>query len=154
MTPDACDLLCLDAARAEAVRAALPQTDHAQTVARAAKALADPVRVRAAWALALGTELCVCDLAWVVGVAPNLVSHHLRVLRRAGLVTSRRDRKLVMCRLTPNGSALLAVMGAPAPGAVPPTAEHFGHGAVSGHLGAELLLAERGEGAPRGGRQT
>jgi len=35
------------------------------------------VRLRTATALALGAELCVCDLAWVVGAAPNLVSPEL-----------------------------------------------------------------------------
>lgn len=116
MTAEGCDLLCLDVSRAEAVRAALPKERRSQAMAVTAKALADPVRLRTAMALALGVELCVCDLAWVVGAAPNLVSHHLRVLRRAGLVTSRRHGKLVMCRLTSQGAALLDVLSVAAPG--------------------------------------
>ncbi|ASR54846.1 helix-turn-helix transcriptional regulator [Cellulomonas sp. PSBB021] len=116
MTAEGCDLLCLDVSRAEAVRAALPKERRSQAMAVTAKALADPVRLRTATALALGAELCVCDLAWVVGAAPNLVSHHLRVLRRAGLVTSRRHGKLVMCRLTSQGAALLDALGVAAPG--------------------------------------
>ena len=123
VTDEACDLLCLDAPRAEAVRAALPQLHRSQAMADTAKALADPVRLRTASALAMGTELCVCDLAWVVGAAPNLVSHHLRVLRRAGLVTSRRLGKLVMCRLTAHGAALLEVLGVTAPGRLSPPAD-------------------------------
>lgn len=115
MTAEGCDLLCLDVSRAEAVRAALPKAHRSQAMAIAAKALADPVRLRTATALALGAELCVCDLAWVVGAAPNLVSHHLRVLRRAGLVTSRQQGKLVMCRLTSQGAALLDALGVAAP---------------------------------------
>ncbi|WP_225754804.1 helix-turn-helix transcriptional regulator [Actinotalea sp. Marseille-Q4924] len=116
MTADGCELLCLDLPHAEAVRAALPKAHRSQVLANTAKALADPVRLRTATALALGAELCVCDLAWVVGAAPNLVSHHLRVLRRAGLVTSRRQGKLVMCQLTAHGAALLAVLDVAAPG--------------------------------------
>jgi DNA-binding transcriptional ArsR family regulator len=50
----------------------------------------------------------VCDLAWVVERAENLVSHHLRLLRSAGLVTSRRDGKMVMYSLTERGRELLA----------------------------------------------
>ncbi|MDT0166638.1 helix-turn-helix transcriptional regulator [Cellulomonas sp. APG4] len=115
MATEGCDLLCLDVSRAEAVRAALPKAHRSQAMAITAKALADPVRLRTAMALALGAELCVCDLAWVVGAAPNLVSHHLRVLRRAGLVTSRRQGKLVMCRLTSLGAALLDALGVAAP---------------------------------------
>jgi DNA-binding transcriptional ArsR family regulator len=46
-------------------------------------------------ALARGSELCVCDLAWIVDRAENLASHHLRVLRAQGLANSRRDAKIV-----------------------------------------------------------
>lgn len=111
MTAERCDLLCLDASRAEMVRSTLPDVHHSQTLVRTASALADVVRLRTATALSFGIELCVCDLAWVVGAAPNLVSHHLRILRRAGLVTSRREGKLVMCRLTEEGKALLHALG-------------------------------------------
>jgi DNA-binding transcriptional ArsR family regulator len=59
-----------------------------------------------------GGELCVCDLAWISGRAQNLVSHHLRLLRSRGLVTSKRDGKLVMYSLTGEGSSLVvAVLG-------------------------------------------
>jgi ArsR family transcriptional regulator, lead/cadmium/zinc/bismuth-responsive transcriptional repressor len=52
----------------------------------------------------------VCDLAWVAEQAENLVSHHLRALRSAGLVTSRRDGKMVVYALAPAGHALLAAL--------------------------------------------
>ncbi|WP_299957692.1 helix-turn-helix transcriptional regulator [uncultured Modestobacter sp.] len=121
MTPDDCELLCLDVPHAEAVRARLAGADEARRLAERAKALGDPSRLRLAAALAIGGELCVCDLAWVAELAQNLVSHHLRSLRAAGLATSRRDGKLVMYRLTDDGVALLRVLGAdiePAPAAV------------------------------------
>jgi ArsR family transcriptional regulator, lead/cadmium/zinc/bismuth-responsive transcriptional repressor len=55
---------------------------------------------------------CVCDLAWISGRVQNLVSHHLRVLRSHGLVSSRRDGKLVMYSLADEGRSLLeAVLG-------------------------------------------
>lgn len=47
-----------------------------------------------------GTELCGCDLAWVLEKPQNLVSHHVRALRGAGLARSRRDGKMVMYSLT------------------------------------------------------
>lgn len=53
-------------------------------------------------------ELCVCDLAWISERSPNLVSHHLRALRTEGLVSSRRDGKMVMYALTPAGEGLIA----------------------------------------------
>jgi ArsR family transcriptional regulator, lead/cadmium/zinc/bismuth-responsive transcriptional repressor len=49
----------------------------------------------------------VCDLAWISEHTQNLVSHHLRALRQAGLVTSRRDGKMVMYELTETGHRLL-----------------------------------------------
>ncbi|MBW0116989.1 ArsR/SmtB family transcription factor [Pseudonocardia abyssalis] len=110
MTRDECELLCLDLPHAEEVRSRMPEEPTA--AAARARALGDPTRLRVASALALGSELCVCDLAWVCGLAQNLVSHHVRLLRTAGLAVSRRDGKLVMYRLTPLGGALLtAVLG-------------------------------------------
>jgi len=61
-------------------------------------------------ALRDGGELCVCDLAWVCERSDKLVSHHVRQLRGAGLVRSRRDGKMVMYELTEAGAALLAAV--------------------------------------------
>jgi len=112
MSDDRCDLLCLDAPRAEAIRGKLLNEDLAQEAAERAKSLSDPTRLTLATALREGEELCVCDLAWISERAQNLVSHHLRVLRSHGLVRSRRDGKLVMYSLTGQGRSLLpAVLG-------------------------------------------
>jgi DNA-binding transcriptional ArsR family regulator len=105
---DRCEVLCLDLEKAEALRARRLSASAAARVAGQAKALADPTRLTLATSLAEGSELCVCDLAWVVERAENLVSHHLRLLRSEGLVTSRRDGKMVMYSLTERGSELLA----------------------------------------------
>lgn len=104
---DQCDLLCLDLPQAETIRGALPDLETLTAAAALGRALADPTRLAVAAALAAGDELCVCDMAWVVGHAQNLASHHLRQLRSAGLVTSRRDGKLVLYRLTATGRALI-----------------------------------------------
>jgi DNA-binding transcriptional ArsR family regulator len=112
VTSDRCDLLCLDAPRAEAIRQKLLNQDAAQDAAERAKALSDPTRLMLAAALREGGELCVCDLAWISERAQNLVSHHLRVLRSRQLVRSRREGKLVMYELTPAGLSLLpSVLG-------------------------------------------
>ena len=107
MTNDHCDLLCLDAPRAETIREKLLDKDAAQEAAERAKALSDPTRLMLAAALREGGELCVCDLAWISERAQNLVSHHLRTLRSHGLVRSRRDGKLVMYSLSREGRSLL-----------------------------------------------
>jgi ArsR family transcriptional regulator, lead/cadmium/zinc/bismuth-responsive transcriptional repressor len=108
-----CDLLCVDAPRAEEIREGLLGVEAARRgAAERARALSDPTRLMLAAALREGGELCVCDLAWISGRAQNLVSHHLRLLRSHGLVTLRRDGKLVMYSLTGEGRSLLgAVMG-------------------------------------------
>lgn len=111
-TVDTCDLLCLDLPHAERIRAGLPTPALIEPAAAAARALGDPTRLTIATALRSGDELCVCDMAWVVGQAQNLVSHHLRQLKIAGLVTSRRQGRLVMYALTTRGRALVdAVVG-------------------------------------------
>jgi DNA-binding transcriptional ArsR family regulator len=107
MSDDRCDLLCLDLPRAERLRQARIELALAEQTAMAAKAFGDPTRLTVAVALRDGEELCVCDLSWVVERAENLVSHHVRVLRTAGLVSSRRDGKMVMYSLTSTGRALL-----------------------------------------------
>jgi len=111
---DRCDLLCLDLPKAERLRAGRLAVEASATLAERAKALGDPTRLTLAAALADGGELCVCDLAWVVERSENLVSHHLRVLRGAGLVTSRRDGKMVMYAVTEPGRALIDAVREPA----------------------------------------
>jgi DNA-binding transcriptional ArsR family regulator len=104
---DRCELLCLDLAKAEHLRSARPEPGELLVAAGRARALADPTRLAIALALNQGGELCVCDLAWVVERSGKLVSHHVRALRDAGLVASRRDGKMVLYELTDSGRALL-----------------------------------------------
>ncbi len=107
-----CDLLCLDLAKAERLRANRFDVPTARILSDRARALSDPTRLSLAAALAATDELCVCDLAWVAERSENLVSHHLRLLRNAGLVESRRDGKMVMYCVTESGRRLLAAVGA------------------------------------------
>ena len=115
MSDARCDLLCIDAPRAEVIRGALPSDEAAREAAREAadraRALSDPTRLVVAVALREGGELCVCDLVWISSRAQNLASHHLRVLRSHGLVSSRRDGKMVMYALVALWLAVLADMG-------------------------------------------
>jgi DNA-binding transcriptional ArsR family regulator len=110
MVEDRCDLLCLDLPTAERLRLQRLDMTAAELAAGRAHALADPTRLTLAAALLEAEELCVCDLAWIVERAQNLVSHHVRVLRTHGLVRSRREGKMVMYALTDEGRALLAAV--------------------------------------------
>lgn len=58
------------------------------------RALGDPSRAKVVYSL-LHQELCVCDLAAIVGLSESATSQHLRVLRGLRLVKSRRDGKMV-----------------------------------------------------------
>jgi DNA-binding transcriptional ArsR family regulator len=107
---DRCDLLCLDLPRAEALRTSRPSEQEARALAQGFRALGDPTRLMLALALREGGELCVCDLAWIAERAENLVSHHLRALRTAGLADYRRDGKMALYSLTERGQALLATL--------------------------------------------
>jgi DNA-binding transcriptional ArsR family regulator len=106
MSDDRCGLLCLDLPRAERLRQRRLAPRAAERPAEHAQALADPTRLMLADALRDG-PLCVCDLAWVAERSQNLVSHHVQVLRRAGLVDGERDGKMMMYALTVEGSTLL-----------------------------------------------
>jgi ArsR family transcriptional regulator, lead/cadmium/zinc/bismuth-responsive transcriptional repressor len=110
MPEDRCDLLCLDLPRAERLRRDRLDPEAAVAAAARARALADPTRLTIVAALAAGGELCVCDLSWVTERPENLVSHHLKKLREAGLADGRRDGKMVLYSLTDAGTALLGLI--------------------------------------------
>lgn len=100
-------MLCLDLPKAESIRESLPALEILNRASSRAKALADPNRLGIAVALGQGGEMCVCDLSWVVGRQDKIVSHHLRLLKSAGIATSRKDGKMVLYSLTDSGASLL-----------------------------------------------
>ena len=79
-------------------------------------ALADPTRMEILRELAGAPEVCACDFTACCDVSQPTVSHHLRVLRDAGAVTSERRGNWVFYRLAPN---LQERIGAIAGGLVP-----------------------------------
>ncbi|MGW3524225.1 ArsR/SmtB family transcription factor [Streptomyces olivaceus] len=83
--------------------------EEAERTARMFKALGDPVRLRLFSAVASheGGEACVCDIS-DVGVSQPTVSHHLKKLKEAGLLTSERRGTWVYYRVEPS---VLAAMG-------------------------------------------
>jgi DNA-binding transcriptional ArsR family regulator len=67
-------------------------------VTRTFKAMGDPTRLKILWALSLG-EMCVCDIAALLGISESAVSHQLRTLRLLDLVTNRREGTILHYRL-------------------------------------------------------
>ncbi|MDA8226381.1 MAG: metalloregulator ArsR/SmtB family transcription factor, partial [Desulfitobacterium hafniense] len=66
----------------------------AASLAELFKALCEPTRVKILFAL-MTRELCVCDLAAVIGATDSAVSHQLRILRTLKLIKFRRDGKIL-----------------------------------------------------------
>jgi ArsR family transcriptional regulator len=73
----------------------------AEQLAATFKALADPTRVSIINRLAGGDACCVCDLTDVFELSQPTVSHHLRILREAGLVEAERRGTWAYYRLVP-----------------------------------------------------
>ena len=74
------------------------------------KALGHPVRLGIALRLAQEPETCACDFAEVFGVSQPTVSQHLKVLRDAGLVTTRRRGTQICYSLAPAAAGSLAAL--------------------------------------------
>ncbi|MGC4963414.1 ArsR/SmtB family transcription factor [Gordonia sp. DT218] len=84
--------------------------EDATVLAPALKALADPVRLRLLSEVAAhpGGEACVCDISGPFDLSQPTISHHLKVLRQAGLVTSERRATWVYYRVNADALAGLA----------------------------------------------
>ena len=96
---DECEVRIVDRERVAATQDRLIDPDEAQALADGFKLLGEPNRIRILYALLEAGELCVCDLAAVVGVSETVVSHSMRLLRGAGIVRNRRDGRMIYYRL-------------------------------------------------------
>jgi len=96
--PDHCEIVHLHPARVAELRAALISGDDVHDLAETFRTLGDATRVRILDALSHG-ELCVCDLAALVGMSESAVSHQLRLLRNLRLVRHRREGRMVFYAL-------------------------------------------------------
>ena len=85
-------------------------TASAVEMAAKFKALADPVRLQLLSSVAshAGGQACVCDISAGVEVSQSTVSHHLKVLRDAGLLTSQRRASWVYYAVVPEALATLS----------------------------------------------
>ena len=80
------------------LRGLLPDEDTLYDLTELFRIFADSTRVRILYAL-LASEMCVCDVAALLGLTQSAVSHQLRALKTARLVKSRRDGKTVFYSL-------------------------------------------------------
>ncbi|MCH7232250.1 metalloregulator ArsR/SmtB family transcription factor [Glycomyces sp. L485] len=86
--------------------------DQAERLAPSFKALGDPIRLRLLSLIASheGGEACVCDLTDAFDVSAPTISHHLKVLRAIGLVTSERRGTWIYYRAEPAALDLLSTL--------------------------------------------
>ncbi|WP_404408036.1 ArsR/SmtB family transcription factor [Jeotgalibacillus malaysiensis] len=93
---DTCETYCFDEAVVNRVQ---PKIAEAEGVELIFKALADATRVKITYALTLEEELCVCDIANIIGCSTATASHHLRLLSNMKLAKYRKEGKLVFYSL-------------------------------------------------------
>lgn len=108
-----CEVDFVDRERVARARRALPAAPTFALLAETLRALGDPTRLKIVAALAADGvgELCVCDLAVLVGVSDSAVSHSLRTLRQLRLVRYRKDGKIAYYALTDAHVARLVTEG-------------------------------------------
>jgi ArsR family transcriptional regulator len=97
-TSETCDVIHIHPAQLATLRGKLVEQDDAGELAETFRTLGDPTRVRMLDALA-HSELCVCDLATLIGLSESAVSHQLRLLRNLRLVKARREGRMVFYSL-------------------------------------------------------
>ena len=107
---DTCELHNVHEDVVESIRARLPEDVIFAKTAVFFKALCDETRLRIIWALDQG-ELCVCDLAQLLGLTQSAVSHQLRTLKDAKLVRFRREGKSIIYALDDDHVRLILSMG-------------------------------------------
>nr|WP_246010846.1 metalloregulator ArsR/SmtB family transcription factor [Nocardia mexicana] len=92
------------------------EADAAADLARMFKALADPVRLRVLSLIAAraGGEVCVCELTPAFELSQPTISHHLKVLREAGLIESQRRGTWVYYWVIPEALQRLSLALSPA----------------------------------------
>ncbi|GEL07584.1 ArsR/SmtB family transcription factor [Salisediminibacterium halotolerans] len=97
MSQETCDVYSFDKKTVELIRNNTPQEDI-KKAGELFKLLADPTRLKIAYALTL-SELCVCDAAQLSDISTAVASHHLRTMKKFGLVRVRKEGKLAIYQL-------------------------------------------------------
>lgn len=95
---DFCEVTCVDDIKVKRVKESVTK-QNTLAVSQIFKALSDDTRIKIAYALSEEDELCVCDVANIVGSTTATASHHLRLLRNLGLAKYRKEGKLVFYSL-------------------------------------------------------
>ena len=94
----------------EDLRGNMPDQTTFDQCATFFKALSDPTRTRIIWALN-EHELCVCDICELLGMTPSAISHQLSGLKKARMVKSRREGKVIYYSLADAHISAMLISG-------------------------------------------
>lgn len=91
---DLCDVPCFKERVVANLRSSMPSDEQLEEARVLFAALADRTRLKVLHSLRSGEELCVCDVAHVLGMSVSAASHHLRKLRDLRILKFRNDGKM------------------------------------------------------------
>lgn len=97
-TKDTCEIYCFDEEKVNRLQGNL-QTVDISSVVQMFKAVADENRAKITYVLSQDKELCVCDIANIIGITVANTSHHLRKLHKQRIVKYRKEGKLAFYSL-------------------------------------------------------
>ena len=89
-----CDTVCPHGEVVEAVLGHMPPEDELLDLAELFKVFGDTTRIKILYVL-FESELCVCDIAEILGISQSAISHQLRIIKQAKLIKNRRDGKTI-----------------------------------------------------------
>jgi len=107
---DKCSCRCIHEDRIDRARESALNNDDNSRLSQLFKAMGDTTRLRIIYALDR-EEMCVCDLAVLLGITESAVSHQLRFLRQLHLVTNRREGPILYYRLDDDHVGQLVRLG-------------------------------------------
>lgn len=91
---DRCDCSVIHEEIVNMVRSKMPLEESLYDLAELFKVFGDTTRIKILWALD-EAEMCVCDIAVLLGMTQSAISHQLRILKQVRLVKNRKDGKVV-----------------------------------------------------------
>lgn len=106
---ECCDVTDVHSDAVEAVRANMPPEDELLDLAELFKVFGDTTRMKILYTL-FASELCVCDIAEVLGMSQSAVSHQLRIIKQAKLIKNRREGKTIYYSLADDHVTTIVAM--------------------------------------------
>lgn len=97
-TAERCDCTVIHEEVVNRVMGRMPEEERLYDLAELFKVFGDSTRIKILWAL-FESEMCVCDIAYLLNMTQSAISHQLRVLKQAKLVKYRREGKIVFYSL-------------------------------------------------------